>query len=134
MELQDIINRVSGEFEFFHSLLDGVVFGLALLRRVFREVEVEFGVEYLPVFLLRGDVVAVDVRADGDTCHAILLLNIFGSVPFRQVRVHLIFSKGSINMFLAVIVELADSHFRNLVLSCISPYPFGIDLIFLCNM
>ena len=37
-------------------------------------------------------------------------------------------------MFLAVIVELADSHFRNLVLSCISPYPFGLDLIFLCNL
>ena len=37
-------------------------------------------------------------------------------------------------MFLAVIVELTDSHFRNLVLSCISPYPFGIDLIFLCNL
>lgn len=37
-------------------------------------------------------------------------------------------------MFLAVIVELADSHFRDLVLSCISPYPFGIDLIFLCNL
>ena len=37
-------------------------------------------------------------------------------------------------MFLAVIVELADSYFRDLVLSCISPYPFGIDLIFLCNL
>ena len=37
-------------------------------------------------------------------------------------------------MFLAVIVELTDSYFRDLVLSCISPYPFGIDLIFLCNL
>lgn len=74
------------------------------------------------------------MRTDGDTCHAIFLLNIFGSVPFRQVGVHLIFGKGGINMFLAVIVELADSHFRDLVLSCISPYPFGIDLIFLCNL
>jgi len=52
MELQDIINRVTGEVEFFHCLLDGVVFGLALFRRVFREIEVEFGVEYLPVFFL----------------------------------------------------------------------------------
>ena len=52
MELQDIINRVTGEFEFFHCLLDGVVFGLALLRRVFREVEMQFRVVELPVFFL----------------------------------------------------------------------------------
>ena len=37
-------------------------------------------------------------------------------------------------MFLAIIIELADSHFRDLVLSCIRSYPFGIDLIFLCNL
>ena len=37
-------------------------------------------------------------------------------------------------MFLAVIVELADSHFRDLVLPGVGPYPFGIDLIFLCNL
>jgi DNA invertase Pin-like site-specific DNA recombinase len=67
-------------------------------------------------------------------CHAVFLLNIFGSVPFRQVGVHFIFGKGGINMFLAVIIELADTHLRHLVLPCISPYPFGIDLIFLCNL
>lgn len=107
---------------------------LALLFCSLGKIEVEFGIENLPVFFFRGDVVTVDVRADGDPCHAVFLLIIFGSVPFRQVGVHLIFGKGGINMFLAVIVELADSHFRDLVLSCISPYPLGIDLIFLCNL
>ena len=119
MELQDIINRVTGEFEFFHCLLDGVLFGLALLRAALREVEVQLRVVDLPVFLLRWDIVAVDVRADGDAGHAVSLLNLFGRVPLRQVGVHLIFGKGGINMFLAVIVELADSHFRDLVLSSI---------------
>lgn len=37
-------------------------------------------------------------------------------------------------MFFAVIVELADSHFRDFVLPCISPYPFGVDFIFLSNL
>jgi len=37
-------------------------------------------------------------------------------------------------MFLAVIVELADSHFRDLVLSCISPHPFGVNLVLLSNL
>ena len=37
-------------------------------------------------------------------------------------------------MFLAVIVELADAHFRDFVLPCISPHPFGVDLIFFGNL
>ena len=43
----------------------------------------EFGVEYLSVFFLRGNVVAIDMRADGDTGYAVLLLDFFRSVPFR---------------------------------------------------
>ena len=37
-------------------------------------------------------------------------------------------------MLLAVIVELADAHLRHLVLPSVGPHPFGIDLIFLCNL
>ena len=37
-------------------------------------------------------------------------------------------------MFLAVIVKLADAHFRDFVLPCISPHPFGVDLIFFGNL
>ena len=40
------------EFEFFHCLLDGVVFGLALLRAALREVEVQLRVVDLSVLLL----------------------------------------------------------------------------------
>ena len=36
-------------------------------------------------------------------------------------------------MFLAIILELAYSYLRNFVLPCISPHPYGVDLIFLCN-
>ena len=36
MELQNAVNRVTGEFEFFHSLLDGIVFRFAFLLRCFR--------------------------------------------------------------------------------------------------
>ena len=69
------------------------------------------------------------MRTDGDTCHAVLLLNIFGSVPFRQVGVHLIFGKGGINVLFAVVVELADFDFGNIMFSGICPYPFGIYLV-----
>ena len=63
MELQDIINRVTGEVEFFHCFLDdGVVFGLALLRAALREVEVQLRVVDLPVLLLGGNVVTVDME------------------------------------------------------------------------
>ena len=86
------------------------------------------------MLFLGGNVVPIHLRTDGDTCHTVLLLNLFRCVPFSKVGIYLVFGKGSIDMFLAVIVELADSHFRDLVLSCISPYPFGIDLIFLCNL
>lgn len=66
--------------------------------------------------------------------HAVFLLDIFGRVPLREVGIHLVLGKGCVDMLLAVIVELADTHLRNLVLSCISPYPFGIDLVLLCNL
>lgn len=133
-ELQHAVHRVAREVEPLHRLLDGVIFRLALLFSSLGKIEVEFGIENLPAFFFRGDVVTVDVRADGDAGHAVFLLDIFGRVSFRQVGVHLIFGKGSIDMFLAVIIELADTHLRDLVLSCISPYPSGIDLIFLCNL
>ena len=71
---------------------------------------------------------------DGDTCHAVLFLNLFGSVPFGQVGIHLVFGNGGIDMLLAVIIELAYSHLWHFVLPCVSPYPFGIDLVFLCNL
>ncbi len=85
------------------------------------------------MFLLGGNVVAIHLRTDGDACHAVFFLNLFRCVPFSQIGIYLVFGKGGINMFLAVIVELADSHFRNFVLPCVSPHPFGVDLIFLCN-
>ena len=37
-------------------------------------------------------------------------------------------------MFLAVIVELAYSHLRHFMLPCVSPHPFGVDLIFFRNL
>lgn len=40
VELQHAVHRVAREVEPLHRLLDGVVFGLALLRGVLREVEV----------------------------------------------------------------------------------------------
>ena len=74
------------------------------------------------------------MRADSDTGHAVLLLNLFGRVPFRQVGIHLIFGEGGVDMLLAVIVELADAHLRHLVLSGVGPYPFGVDLVLLGNL
>ena len=85
------------------------------------------------MLLLGWNVVPIHLRTDGDTCHAVLFLNFFGRVPFGQVGIHFVFGKGGIDMFLAVIVELANSYLRNFVLPCISPHPFGVDLIFLCN-
>ena len=134
VELQHAVHRVAREVKPLHRLLDGVVFGLALLFGSLGKVEVEFGIENLPVLLLRGDVVAVDVRADGDAGHAVSLLNLFGGVPLRQVGIDLVLSKGGVDMLLAVIVELADTHLRHLVLPGVGPYPFGIDLIFLGNL
>lgn len=93
----------------------------------------ELGIIDLSVFFLGWDIVPIHLRTDGDACHAVLLLNIFRCVPFGQVGIHLVFGKGSIDMFFAIIVELADSYLRNFVLPCISPHPFGVDLIFLCN-
>ena len=40
VELQHAVHRVAREVEPLHRLLDGVVFGLPLLRGVLREVEV----------------------------------------------------------------------------------------------
>lgn len=37
-------------------------------------------------------------------------------------------------MFFAVIVELADAHFRDFVLPSISPHPFGVDFVFVYNL
>ena len=54
----------------------------------------EFGVVDLSVFFLGGDIVPIHLRTDGDTCHAVLLLNFFGRVPFGQVGIHLVFGKG----------------------------------------
>ena len=89
----------------------------------------KFGVEYLAVLFLRGDVVAIDMRADGYTCHSVLLLDFFGSVPFGQGIVSPVLGECRIDMLLAVVVELADFDFGNLMLPSISPYPFSIDLI-----
>ena len=85
------------------------------------------------MLFLGGNVVPIHLRTDGDTCHTVLLLNLFRCVPFSKVGIYLVFGKGSIDMFLAVIVELADSHFRHFMLPSVSPHPFGVDLIFLCN-
>ena len=63
-------------------------------------------------------VIPIDLRTDGNTCHSVLLLNILRRVPFGQVGIHLIFGKGGIYMFFAVIIELADSHLRHFVLPC----------------
>lgn len=52
VELQHAVHRVAREVEPLHCLLHGVVFGLTFLSAALREVEVEFGVEYLPVFFL----------------------------------------------------------------------------------
>ena len=86
------------------------------------------------MLLLGWYVVPIHLRTDGDTCHAVLRLNLFGRVPLGQVGIHLVFSKGSINMFFAVIVELADAHFRDFVLPSISPHPFGVDFVFVYNL
>ena len=83
VELQDAVNRIPCEVVFLHSFLHGVVFWWVLFGSLFGQVEVEFGVEYLSVFFLRGNVVAIDMRADGDTGYAVLLLDFFRSVPFR---------------------------------------------------
>ena len=40
-------------------------------------------------------------------------------VPFGQVGIYLVFGKGGIDMFLAVIVELAYSHLRHFMLPCV---------------
>lgn len=85
MELQNTIDRITREFEFLHSLLDGVVFRLALLLGTFREVEVELGVEYLPMLLLGWNVVPIHLRTNSDACHAVLLLNLFRCVPLGLV-------------------------------------------------
>ena len=37
-------------------------------------------------------------------------------------------------MLLAVIVELADTHLRHLVLPGVGPHPFGVDLVLLGNL
>ncbi len=89
----------------------------------------EFGIIGLFVLFLGWDIVSIYLRTDGDTCHSIFLLNFSSGVPFGQVRVHLVFGKGGIYMFLAVIVELVDVHFRNFVLPRISPNPLGIAYI-----
>ena len=102
MELQNTVHRITREFEFLHRLLDGVVFRLALLFRTLREVEVELEVKYLPILLLGWNVIAIHLRTDGDTYYAVLLLNLFGRVPFRQVGIHLVFGKGGIDVFLAI--------------------------------
>ena len=86
------------------------------------------------MLLLGWYVVPIHLRTDGDTCHAVLRLNLFGRVPLGQVGIHLVFSKGSINMFFAVIVELADAHFRDFVLPSISPHPFGVDFVLFRNL
>ena len=41
VELQHSVHRVAREVEPLHRLLDGVVFGLALLRAALREIEVQ---------------------------------------------------------------------------------------------
>ena len=94
----------------------------------------KFGVEYLAVLFLRGDVVAIDMRADGDTCHSVLLLDFFGSVPFGQSVIRLVFGKCRINVLLAVIVELADLDLWDIMLSGVCPYPFGVYLVLLRNL
>lgn len=134
VELQHAVHRVAREVEPLHCLLNGVVFGLALLFGSLGKVEVEFRVVDLPVLLLRGDIVTVDVRTDGDAGHAVLFLNIFGRVPLREVGIDLVLGKGCVDMLLAVIVELADAHLRHLVLPRVGPYPFGVDLVLLGNL
>ena len=71
--------------------------------------------------------------ADGNPTHPILLFYLFGSVPFGQIIICFVFGKSSINMLFAVIVELTDFYFWHIMLPCISPYPFGVDLVFLGN-
>ena len=86
------------------------------------------------MLFLRGDVAAIDMRADGNTCHSVLLLDFFGSVPFGQGIIRPVLGKCRIDMLLAVVVELADSDFRNIMFSGICPYPFGIYLVLLRNL
>ena len=94
----------------------------------------KFGVEYLAVLFLRGDVVAIDMRTDGYTCHSIVFLDFFGSVPFGQGIVRLVFGKCRIDMLFAVIVELANTDFGDMVLSCICPNPFLRDFVLFGNL
>ena len=89
----------------------------------------KFGVEYLAVLFLRGDVVAIDMRADGYTCYSIFFLNLFRCVPFGQGIVSPVLGECRIDVLFAVIVELADFDFGNLMLPSISSYPFSIDFI-----
>ena len=76
------------------------------------------------MFFLGRDVVAIDMGADGNPTHPILLFNLIRSVPLGQCIVCLVFGKRSINMLLAIIVELPDTDFGDIVLSCICPNPF----------
>ena len=94
----------------------------------------KFGVEYLSVLFLRGYVVTIDMRADGDSCHTVSLLNFFGSVPFGQGIVRPVLGKCCIYMLLAVIVELANTDFEDIVLSCICPNPFLRDFVLFGNL
>ena len=60
MELQNTVKLSHGEsLNFSIASLDSIVFRLALLFGTLREVEVEFGVEYLPVFFLGWNVVPI---------------------------------------------------------------------------
>ena len=76
------------------------------------------------MFFLWRDVVPIDMGADGNPTHPILLFYLFGSVPFGQIIICLVFGKSSINMLFAVIVELTDTDFWDIVFSCICPNPF----------
>lgn len=94
----------------------------------------KFGVEYLAVLFLRGDIVAIDMRADGYTGHSIFFLNLFRCVPFGQGVIRLVLGKCRIDMLLAVIVKLVDFDFGDIMFSGICPYPFGIYLVLLRNL
>lgn len=65
---------------------------------------------------ISGDFIAQDLR---ETIHH--LGTITGTIT-------------TIDMFLAVIVELAYSHLRHFMLPCVSPHPFGVDFVFFRNL
>ena len=44
--------------------------------------------------------------AYGDTRHAVLLLNLFGCVPFRQVGIHLVFGKSFLLPYFSIQISL----------------------------